>query len=298
MITANVFEIKRFSINDGEGIRTTIFLKGCPLACRWCQNPEGLTPEIRVWYAKNACVSCKSCLFACPTGAIDWDDQGVRIDHNACTRCGKCVVACPTGAIRFDAKAMSVEEALIEIEKDIPFYGKDGGLTLSGGECMASPEFSLALLTACRARGIGTSIETSLYAKPETADAFATVADFILADIKLIDPVRHKAATGVDNALILSNIARLTQNGVNLLIRVPLIPGYTDDAENITGIARFVASLGRSIPVELLNFNPMCRDKYESLRAQYAFDSDQRELPQEIVLSLKQILLDHSVSVL
>ena len=295
MITANIFDIKRFSINDGDGIRTTIFVKGCPLACKWCQNPEGLIPEIRLWYAKNICVACKSCIASCEHDALKWDDRGVAIDHAACTRCGKCVIGCPTGDIRFDARELSVTEALEEIEKDRPFYGTDGGVTLSGGECMASPAFSLGVLRGCRARGINAQIETSLYARPEIADAFAEAADKIIADIKLIDPARHWLATGVDNTLILSNIKRLAGKGTNLLIRVPLIPGFTDDEENIRGIAKFVSSLGRDIPVELLNFNPMCRKKYESLRETYPFDPDQREIPQERVDALKQILCDHGL---
>jgi len=298
MTTANVFDIKRFSINDGDGIRTTIFLKGCPLNCKWCQNPEGLIPEIRLWYARNTCVCCKSCIAACEMGALRWDERGVAIDHDACTRCGACVTACPTGAIRFDAQRMSVEEALFEIEKDRPFYGTDGGVTLSGGECMASPAFSLGVLRACRERGINAQIETCLYAKPEVADAFCEAADKIIADIKLIDPARHEAATGVDNAPILRNIRRLAERGADLLIRVPLIPGFTDDVENIRGIAGFVASLARDIPVELLNFNPMCREKYESLRQEYRFDPDQREIPQERVDALKRILTEHGLTAL
>ena len=298
MITANVFDSKRFSINDGDGIRTTIFLKGCPLRCLWCQNPEGLIPEILLWYAKTLCVSCKSCIAACEVHALRWDQRGVAIDQTACTRCGACVTACPTGAIRFDAREMSTQDVLFEIEKDVPFYGKDGGVTLSGGECMASPAFSLEILRGCRERGIGTSIETSLYAKPETVDAFAEAADQIIADIKLIDPARHKAAIGVDNALILSNIQRLASGGANLLLRVPLIPGYTDDDENIAGIARFVASLERKIPVELLNFNPMCRDKYDAMREEYAFAPDQREISEQRVQELNQILESHGLTVI
>lgn len=298
MITANVFESKRFSINDGDGIRTTIFIKGCPLRCKWCQNPEGLNPEIRVWYAKNICAGCKNCIAACGAGALQWDALGVAIDHDACTRCGACVTACPTGAIRFDAREMSVAETLLEIEKDRPFYGADGGVTLSGGECMASPAFSLAVLRECRARGINAQIETSLFASPEIVDAFCETTDRIIADIKLIDPARHRAATGVDNALILSNIRRLAKKGANLLLRVPLIPGYTDDEENVTGIAAFVSSLGRDIPVELLNFNPMCREKYESLRQEYRFSPDQRELPEDTVLTLKRILTGFGLTAL
>ena len=295
MITANIFDIKRFSINDGDGIRTTIFLKGCPLACKWCQNPEGLIPEIQLWYAKNICVACKSCIAACETGALKWDDRGVAIDHGACTRCGDCVVACPTGAIRFDAQSMSVEETLAEIEKDRPFYGSDGGVTLSGGECMMSPAFSLGVLRGCRERGINTQIETSLFASQEVVTAFAQLTDKIIADIKLIDPIRHKQATGVENTVILLNIRHLAETGTNLLLRVPLIPGFTDDEENIRGIADFIASLERDIPVELLNFNPMCREKYESLRETYQFDPDQREIPQARVDALKQILTEHGL---
>ena len=290
MTTANVFDIKRFSINDGDGIRTTIFLKGCPLACRWCQNPEGLIPEIRLRYAKNLCVACKSCIAACGYGALSWDEKGVNIGHDACTRCGACVTACPTGAIRFDAREMSVEEVLFEIGKDRPFYGKDGGVTLSGGECMQSPAFSLEVLRGCRARGINTQIETSLFAKPEIVDAFRETTDKIIADIKLIDSARHRAATAADNATILNNIARLAAKDANVLIRVPLIPGFTDDEENIRGIAEFLVSIGGAFPVELLNFNPMAREKYESLRREYAFDTNQREIPEETVRALKRIL--------
>ena len=296
MITANVFDIKRFSINDGDGIRTTIFLKGCPLACKWCQNPEGLIPEIQLWYAKSICVGCKSCIAACDAGALRWDERGVAIDHVACTRCGDCVTACPTGAIRFDARQMSVEEALVEIEKDRPFYGTDGGVTLSGGECMMSPAFSLGVLRGCRERGINAQIETSLFASTETVDAFAEVTDKIIADSKLIDLARHKEATGADNTLILSNIRRLAGKGAKLLIRVPLIPGFTDDEENIRGIAAFVASLKQNVPVELLNFNPMCREKYESLRETYQFEPNQREIPQERVDALKQILTEYGLT--
>ncbi len=298
MISANVFDVKRFAINDGHGIRTVLFVKGCPLRCKWCQNPEGIFPDVRVWYAKGMCVDCKSCVAACKPGAISWDERGALIDQEKCTRCGDCTVACPTGAIRFDGMRMSVEEALSEIEKDRDFYEKDGGVTLSGGECIASPEFSLAVLKGCKERGIGTSIETSLYAKPETVDAFAELTDRMIADIKLIDPARHKALTGVDNGLILSNIRRLSERKTNLLLRTPLIPGFTDDVENITGIAEFVASLNADIPVELLNFNPMCRDKYESLRIPYQFDSNQREIPENEVQALKQILTNHGLRAL
>ena len=298
MNTANVFDVKRFSINDGGGIRTTLFIKGCPLRCSWCQNPEGIDSHIRVWYAKNACAGCRACVTACKAGAIAWDERGAKIDHTACTLCGACTAACPTGAMRLDAREMTVEQAVGEVEKDAAFYGKDGGVTLSGGECMQSPAFSLAVLSACRERGIGTSIETSLFASPAIVDAFAERTDCIFADVKLIDPARHKAATGVGNALILENIRRLANRGANMVLRVPLIPRFTADKANIEAIADFVASLSGDVPVELLNFNPMCREKYASMRLPYPFEPDARELPEDEVDALKEILLSRGVRAL
>ncbi|MFH1879473.1 MAG: radical SAM protein, partial [Bacillota bacterium] len=201
-------------------------------------------------------------------------------------------------ALRFDGVHISAEDAIAEIEKDMVFFGKDGGVTLSGGECMASPDFTLEVLTGCRQRGIGTNIETSLYASAETVEAIADLCDRVIADIKLMDPVRHRAGTGVDNALILSNIRRLAKRGTNLLLRTPLIPGYTDDPENIAAIARFIAKLDADIPLELLNFNPMFTGKYKALGLECKFSADKTEIPQEWVDMLKQIVTDHGVRVL
>lgn len=277
MTSALIFDIKRFGVNDGNGIRTVLFIKNCPLKCRWCQNPEGLTPGVNVWYARSVCIGCRSCVAACPKKCLVYDEEGVIIGNDACTRCGACINVCPTGALRFDAKEMTVEEAMLEIEKDEVFYhAAGGGVTLSGGDPAMTPEFSLAVLKACRERSIGTAVETCLYASPGIVDALADACDEIIADIKLIDPARHKAATGADNALILRNIRHLAARGANLRLRTPLIPGFTADHENITAIADFIASLNPAIPYELINFNPMCREKYRSLRWVYAFDTDQR----------------------
>lgn len=299
MSCANVFDIKRFGINDGAGIRTVLFLKGCPLRCKWCQNPEGLLPEIRLWYTPVACIGCKACLQACPAGALGWDEAGLTINHEACTRCGACIRACPTGALRFDARQMCVDDALAEIEKDRVFFeSSGGGVTLSGGECTASPAFSLEVLGDCRESGIDTAMETCLHAPPATMDAFAKGCSRIIADLKLLDPMRHKQATGVDNALILENFERLAKSGVNLLIRIPLIPGYTADAENIRGLAAYIAGVNRDIPVELLNFNPMCREKYDAMRQAYALDATQQALPNEDVQRFRQWMVDAGLTVL
>ena len=298
MTSAYIFDIKRFGINDGAGIRTVFFLKGCPLSCLWCQNPEGLLPGIHLWYAWYRCVGCKSCIAACPTGALSFGERGVCIDDEACTLCGRCIEICPTGALRLDAVEMTVEEALAEVEKDRVFYdASGGGVTLSGGECTASPAFSLELLAACKARGINTAIETCLHVGIKTLQAFLPVTDKIIADVKLIDPAAHKAATGADNALILKNLMMLAWTDCDLLIRVPLIPGFTATEENIRAIGAFIALLPRSIPVELINYNPMCREKYEALHKVYPV-AETSPLAAEQVLSYKDILAGYGLKVL
>lgn len=298
MTSAYIFDIKRFGINDGAGIRTVLFLKGCPLSCLWCQNPEGLTPDIRLWYARHRCVGCKSCIGACPYGALSFYDQGVCIDHDACERCGRCIDVCPTGALQFDAMEMTVEEALSEVKKDRVFYdASGGGVTLSGGECTASPAFSLELLAACKGRGINTAIETCLHTNPKTLQAFLPVTNKIIADIKLADPKSHKAATGVNNVLILKNLMMLARTDCDLLVRVPLIPGFTATEENIRAIGLLIASLPRSIPVELLNYNPMCREKYEALHKIYPV-RESRPLESGQLLAYKGILAGYGLKVL
>lgn len=298
MKSAYIFDIKRFGINDGTGIRTVFFLKGCPLSCLWCQNPEGLIPDIRLWYVRHRCVGCQSCIQACPFGALSFIEQGVGIAEKACTRCGRCVEICPTGALRFDAVEMTVEEALSEVEKDRVFYdASGGGVTLSGGECTASPDFSLELLAACKARGINTSIETCLYTRPKTLEAFLLVTDKVIADVKLASSAAHRAATGKDNALILENLLMLARSDCDMLIRVPLIPGFTATEENIRGIGAILSSLPRSIPVELLNYNPMCREKYTALHKEYPV-LETRPLEAKQLLSYKDILKNYGLNVI
>jgi glycyl-radical enzyme activating protein len=269
MIRANIFDIKRFGVNDGGGIRTVLFIKGCPMRCKWCHNPEGIPHEIRLWRMAGRCVECASCIAACARGALTKDGKGILLDDSKCDLCGDCVRACPSGAIVPDAVSMSAAEAMHEIERDSIFYGESGGVTLSGGECTASPEFSLAVLKRCRDKGIHTAIETCLYAPPKVMSEIADNTDTVIADIKLIDPLRHREATGVDNSLILQNFGQLARGHKGLIVRIPLIPGYTADEVNISGIAEYIAGVNAQVPVELINFNPMCKGKYESLRRDF-----------------------------
>ena len=269
MSGANIFDIKRFGIYDGAGIRTVFFIKGCPLNCAWCHNPEGISPAIRVWHMPRSCMKCGACIGECPEKALGWDELGVVVS-GACNNCGRCVSICPTGALRFDAREMTVAEAMLEVEKDSVFYDTSGGgVTLSGGECTMSPEFSLELLAACRKRGVNTAIETCLHAPPEVLHSFSLAADRIIADIKLADPGAHEAATGADNTLILENLQMLAESDCDLLLRVPLIPGYTATDDNIKAIGEIISALPRPVPVELINYNPMGREKYRAMRREY-----------------------------
>jgi len=297
MIRANIFEIKRFGINDGDGIRTVLFVKGCPLRCQWCHNPEGISPDIHLWNVRAQCVGCGSCIAACPRNALAADSRGIRIDETRCNLCGDCIRACPTGAMKPDAVSMSVDEAVAEILRDEVFFGENGGVTLSGGECTASPEFSLAVLKACRDRGIHTAIETSMYAPEKVMRDFADNTDSIIADIKILDAQKHKDATGVDNALILRNFEWLARSGKDILIRIPLIPGYTADEENIADIAAYIAGVNKQTPVELINFNPMCTGKYESLRREFISNTRLAPYPRGEMEKYARIVKDHGLSV-
>lgn len=295
---ANVFDCKRFGINDGGGIRTVLFIKGCPLRCKWCHNPEGLAHEIRLWRLLGSCVFCKACIKACPQGALCADENSILIDHDKCNLCGACVRECPTGAMKPDAINMSVDEAMSQILRDEVFYGEKGGVTLSGGECTASPEFSLAVLEECRKRGIHTAIETCMHTPVGVMRAFAQATDSVIVDLKQIDPQRHKAVTGVDNALILKNFEYLAHNKQELLVRIPLIPSFTADGENIAGIASFIEGINKNVPVELINYNPMCTGKYDTLRMEFIKDAPSSPLPQQLLAEFAQIVRDHGLKVI
>ncbi len=270
-----VFDIRRFSIHDGPGIRTTVFLKGCPLDCLWCQNPEGRTLEPTLWYFAGKCIKCGDCIAACPTGSLSATDDPngfISIDRSSCTRQGACVDACPTGAMHFIGREMTVEEVLAEVMKDELFYAESGGgLTLSGGDPLHQHGFSLALLRAAKEKGLDTAMETCLYTADGKIRDFIPVTDLFLADLKLIDGELHRRYTGVDNGPILRNFRTLADAGANILVRVPLIPGHTATAENLRAVRDYVRSVRSDIRIEALNFNPFARDKYRVAGIPYVF---------------------------
>lgn len=268
-----IFDIRRFSIHDGPGIRTVVFFKGCPLSCWWCHNPEGRSRDVELWWRKSRCIHCDACVEACPNEAISWQGEEAVTDKARCELCGLCAEACPAEARQVVGRWMSVEQVLEELEKDRPFYDESGGgVTFSGGEPLAQSGFLLALLKACRARELHTALDTCGFASWETLNSVRPYVDLFLYDLKLMDDRAHRKYTGVSNRLILSNLRRLAELGNRLLLRLPLIPGINDDVENLRQLGEFVRRLSGRPPVELLPYHPIAIAKYERLNMAYKLE--------------------------
>ncbi|MBM4443962.1 MAG: glycyl-radical enzyme activating protein [Chloroflexi bacterium] len=267
-----LFNIQRFSIHDGPGIRTTVFFKGCPLRCRWCSNPESWHdhPEIATYAAK--CTRCGRCQKVCPVNAIAVSDRERTIDRQACNLCLKCGEVCPTGAIAITGQWMTVAEVMKEVEADGLFYvNSGGGVTLSGGEPLAQWEFALDLLRECQAKAFHTALDTCGYALWEVLDKVLDYTDLVLYDIKHMDPGRHTEGTGKTNGLILDN-ARRTAAKRRTWLRVPLIPGYNDSVENLEAVARFGLEIGAE-KVSLLPYHVWGQSKWERLGRKYPLEA-------------------------
>ena len=271
-----VTNIQRFSLNDGPGIRTTVFLQGCNMRCTWCHNPETLSMQPVLMFYPNKCIGCGCCFAVCENGAHAMRQGRHVIDRKACSAvsCGKCVKACTSQALAFSARRMTVEDVMREVRQDKLYYSHSGGgVTLSGGECMLYPEFVAELTAACHEEGIPVAVETNLSLPWEgIRDALAGV-DLVMFDVKLADDEQHRRFTGISNRQILEHIARLDELGVPLLARTPLIPGATDTQENLRAISVLLAGLKNLTAYELLNFNPLGASKYDAMEAENVFES-------------------------
>ena len=268
--TGTIFQIERFSTHDGPGIRTTVFLKGCPLGCWWCHNPESQLFEPELIFRENRCIKCWSCVTACREGAISRSDNQVYLDPEKCNRCGDCVQVCASEAREFVGRRVTVPEVIAEIEKDIAFYDESGGgVTFSGGEPLAQPEFLLELLQGCKDRDIHTAVDTSGLTNWKTLDRVGQRTDLFLYDLKLMDEARHFQSTGASNRLILQNLAALSALGRSVIVRVPIIPGVNDDPENITEMAHFLNGLPQPPPITLLPYHKAGIHKYARMGRTY-----------------------------
>jgi pyruvate formate lyase activating enzyme len=275
-----VFDIQRFTIHDGPGIRTEVFLKGCPLKCLWCSNPESINPRPELGVFKNRCIGldkCGKCVKACPFSAlIVSENKVVGKDKGYCTECLKCVEVCPSNALVAFGRVMTVKDVVDELERDKPFYEKSGGgVTLSGGDPLVQEEFVLEILKECKKRGLHTCLETEGYASWGKIEKLLPYVDMMLYDIKCINSNKHREYTGVGNELILENVKKIASRNIPLIIRIPVVPGYTDSIENIDETSKFISNhLGHTVKqVQLLPYHAFARPKYEALGLEYGLMS-------------------------
>lgn len=268
-ILGMVFGIQRFSIHDGPGIRTTVFLKGCNLSCKWCHNPEGLSKKVQIGLNREKCVLCGACSTVCPNGCHSLRENKHIFDRKSCSTCGKCVKVCFEKALEQIGKYMTVDEVMQVLLRDRKYYVPDGGITLSGGEAMLHREFALALLKRCKKEGIHCALETNGVHSFEEYIEFLPLVDLFLLDYKATDAQIHREYVGCDNRIVLENMHRLHDAGAKLLMRCPIIPGVNDNAVHFNAIARLTQELPYMLGAEILPYHNLGVAKANRIAAYY-----------------------------
>lgn len=294
--TRLVLSISRMTVHNGPGIRTLILFKGCPLRCMWCSTPESqnVRPELAVFPHK--CIRCNECLAVCPGGAIQLDTKAITIDRGHCDACGKCVSVCNAEALLLLGRGMTVAELVAESRKDaVAYKHSHGGVTLSGGEPLLQPEFTVALAQALAETGISVGVDTCGYVPRETLKRVLPYVDYFLWDVKMVNERRHRDLTGFSNRRILNNLKFVAQQGTPIYIRVPLIPGYNDSKNDIEAVCRKVQGLASVVEVDLLPVHHLGQARYFSLGRAYPME-DVPLIPGEILQEDKRLVESHGLA--
>lgn len=291
-----VFNYQHYSVHDGPGIRTIVFLKGCPLRCRWCANPESQSRRPILVFNRKNCLGCQACAAACPTGAISFksdSDPMVRkypiIDRELCINCGECCKVCYAEALVLEGERTFVSDVIVEVMKDEVFYKQSGGgVTLSGGECMYQPKFAYSILKAAKEQGINTCIETTGLCTWEDLAAMIEVTDTFLYDLKHHDAAKHRVGTAVDNELIIENLKNLLKTKAHVVVRIPIIPGFNETIEDASNFGRLLNEIGAK-RVHLLPFHQYGEGKYEMIGESYAYTGLKSMQNEELLIHKKTL---------
>lgn len=291
-----ITNIQDYTVHDGYGLRSLVFFKGCPLKCEWCQNPEMWSTDVDIMFHNRLCTECWECLKVCSEGSIRQDNE--RIDRSSCTKCMKCVDSCPSHALSRVGVDLSVEQVLKVILNYKPFYdNSNGGVTFSGGEALFQPDFLIKMLKRCKEEGVHTAVETCGFVDYKILKEAANYIDLILFDIKHMDDKLHKKGTGFSNKLILENLEKIAKESVHpeIVIRIPLIPDFNDDDENIVNTAKFLRTLQLK-RVDLLPFNELPANKFKALGIKWIYEKVKMQKEERLVY-LKELLESYEITV-
>lgn len=296
MVYGTIFNIQKFSVHDGPGIRTTVFFKGCPLNCWWCHNPESQDADAEIMYWDRKCLKCGTCIRLCPQKALDFAGDRIIQDKERCRRCGVCVKSCQARAVEFAGRKVASEYVMKEIMKDRIFYDESGGgVTFSGGEPLMQPEFLYELLLRCREEGLHTALDTTGFTSWDILERMLGMVDLFLYDVKLMDSEKHRKYTGVPNDTILGNLRRLSERNCRVNARVPVIPGINDDVDNIEQTGKFLTDINIS-QVNILPYHNIAVDKYNRLSRTYEL-IDLEEPAEETMTEIARRLKEYGLSV-